>query len=89
MLFEQSQGWLEVGGFGEAAAGGLVGVAEGTPQAHTDYRLRHPATPFYAASTSQAVTVRVGVRLTARLSRPSMALGRTAGVDPFWWTGWS
>ncbi|HWD44074.1 MAG TPA: hypothetical protein VHM23_10280 [Actinomycetota bacterium] len=23
-----------------------------TPQAHTEYRLRHPATPFYAASTS-------------------------------------
>jgi hypothetical protein len=27
MLFEQGQGWLEVGGLAEAAAGGLVGVA--------------------------------------------------------------
>jgi hypothetical protein len=26
-----------------------------TPQAHTEYRLRHAATPFYAASTSRTV----------------------------------
>ncbi|HEV2927993.1 MAG TPA: fibronectin type III domain-containing protein, partial [Propionibacteriaceae bacterium] len=51
-----------------------------TPQAHTDYRLRHPATPFYAASTSPTVTVLVGVRLTARSNRTSMALGRTATI---------
>jgi P pilus assembly chaperone PapD len=51
-----------------------------TPQAHTQYRLRHPATPFYAASTSSTATVLVGVRLTARLNRPSMALGRTATI---------
>ena len=30
------------------------------PQAYTNYRLRHPATPFYAASTSPTVLVRVG-----------------------------
>jgi Lamin Tail Domain len=49
--------------------------------AHTDYRLRHPATPFYAASTSPIAAVRVGVRLTARLSRTSLALGRTATIS--------
>jgi P pilus assembly chaperone PapD len=52
-----------------------------TPNAHTDYRLRHPATPFYAASTSPIAAVRVGVRLTARLNRTSMALGRTATIS--------
>lgn len=46
-----------------------------TPQAHTEYRLRHPATPFYTASASPTVTVLVGVRLTARLSRTSMGPG--------------
>jgi len=43
------------------------------PQAHTDYRLRHRAMPFYAASTSPITTVRVGVRLSAHLNRTSMA----------------
>jgi 5-hydroxyisourate hydrolase-like protein (transthyretin family) len=51
-----------------------------SPQAHAEYRLRHPATPFYGASTSRTVTVLVGVRLTARLNRTSMALGRTATI---------
>jgi 5-hydroxyisourate hydrolase-like protein (transthyretin family) len=51
-----------------------------TPQAHTDYRLRHPATPFFAASTSRLVTVRVGVRLTAGLNRTPIALGRTSSI---------
>jgi 5-hydroxyisourate hydrolase-like protein (transthyretin family) len=51
-----------------------------TPQAHTEYRLRHPATPFYAASTSATATVRVGVRLTTRQNRTSIALGRTATI---------
>ena len=42
------------------ASGGTLDTTQAvTPQAHTDYRLRHPATPFYAASTSQAVRVRV------------------------------
>jgi hypothetical protein len=49
-----------------------------TPGAHTEYRLRHPDTAFIAAGISPTVTVLVGVRLTARLSRTSMALGRTA-----------
>ncbi|HKP99478.1 MAG TPA: lamin tail domain-containing protein [Actinomycetes bacterium] len=52
-----------------------------TPQAYTEYRLRHPATPFYAASTSRTITVRVGVRLAARLNRTHMALGRTATIS--------
>jgi 5-hydroxyisourate hydrolase-like protein (transthyretin family) len=52
-----------------------------TPQAHTEYRLRHPATPFYAASTSTTATVLAGVRLTARANRTSMALGRTATIS--------
>jgi hypothetical protein len=52
-----------------------------TPQAHTQYRLRHPATPFYAASTSPIAVVKVGVRLTARSNRASMALGRTATIS--------
>jgi 5-hydroxyisourate hydrolase-like protein (transthyretin family) len=52
-----------------------------TPQAHTEYRLRHATTPFYAASTSPAVPVLVGVRLTARSNRTSMALGRTATIS--------
>jgi hypothetical protein len=51
-----------------------------TPQAHTDYRLRHLVTPSYAASTSPTAAVLVGVRLTARLNRSSMALGRTASI---------
>jgi Lamin Tail Domain/Fibronectin type III domain len=51
-----------------------------TPQAHTEYRLRHPATQFHAAATSSTATVLVGVRLTARLNRTSMALGRTATI---------
>jgi hypothetical protein len=52
-----------------------------TPQAHTEYRLRHAATPFYATSTSPAVPVLVGVRLTARSNRITMALGRTATIS--------
>jgi hypothetical protein len=52
-----------------------------TPQVHTQYRLRHPATPFYAASTSPTATVLVGVRLTARLNPTSMTLGRTATIS--------
>jgi hypothetical protein len=52
-----------------------------TLQAHTEYRLRHPATPFYAASNSQTVRVLVGVRLSARSNRTSMALGRTATIS--------
>ena len=51
-----------------------------SPQAHTEYRLRHPATPFYAASTSPNAPVLVGVRLTTPLNRTSMALGRTATI---------
>jgi 5-hydroxyisourate hydrolase-like protein (transthyretin family) len=51
------------------------------PQAHTDYRLRHAASPFYAASTSPVVAVRVGVRLTARSNRTSMSVGRTATIS--------
>lgn len=50
------------------------------PQAHSEYRLRHPATPFYAASISSTATVRVGVRLTARSNRTGMAPGRTASI---------
>jgi hypothetical protein len=52
-----------------------------TPQASTNYRLRHAATPFYAASTSPTVQERVGVRLTARSNHASMALGRTATIS--------
>lgn len=52
-----------------------------TPHAYTDYRLRHAATPFYAGSSSPTVPVRVGVRLTARSNRTSMALGRTAAIS--------
>jgi hypothetical protein len=52
-----------------------------TSQASTEYRLRHAATPFYAASISRTVTVLVGVRLTARSNRTSMALGRTATIS--------
>jgi hypothetical protein len=52
-----------------------------TPQAHTEYRLRHPATPFSAASTSRTVSVRVGVCLTTRRNRTSMALGRTVTIS--------
>jgi hypothetical protein len=51
-----------------------------TPQARTEYRLRHAATPFSAASTSRTVPVLVGVRLAARSNRTSMALGRTATI---------
>jgi 5-hydroxyisourate hydrolase-like protein (transthyretin family) len=64
-----------------ASDGTLDPTPQVTPQAHTDYRLRHPATPFYAASTSPIAAVRVGVRLTARLNRSTMALGRTATIS--------
>jgi 5-hydroxyisourate hydrolase-like protein (transthyretin family) len=63
-----------------ASDGTLDPSPQVTPQAHTEYRLRHPATPFYAAGTSLTATVLVGVRLTARLNRTSMALGRTATI---------
>jgi P pilus assembly chaperone PapD/5-hydroxyisourate hydrolase-like protein (transthyretin family) len=64
-----------------AGDGTLDPTPQVTPQAHFEYRLRHPATPFYAASTSPTVTVLVGVRLTARLNQTSMALGRTATIS--------
>jgi Lamin Tail Domain len=64
-----------------ASDGTLDPTQAATPQAHTDYRLRHPATPFSAASTSPTVAVRVGVRLTARLNRTSIALGHTATIS--------
>ena len=63
-----------------ASDGTLVPNLQVTPQAHSEYRLRHPATPFYAASTSPIAAVRVGVRLTARLNRTSMVLGHTATI---------
>ena len=40
--------------------GTLVPNLQVTPQAHSEYRLRHPATPFYAASTSPNAPVLVG-----------------------------
>jgi hypothetical protein len=64
-----------------AGDGALNPTPQVTPQAHSEYRLRHPATPFHAASTSPIAAVRVGVRLTARLNRTSMALGRTATIS--------
>ena len=73
--------WTSLATVTTASGGTLDPTQAVTPQAHTDYRLLHPATPFYAASTSQAVRVRVGVRLTARRNRPSMALGRTATIS--------
>jgi Fibronectin type III domain/Lamin Tail Domain len=63
-----------------ASDGTLDPSPQVTPQAHTEYRLRHPATPLHAAATSSTATVLVGVRLTARLNRTSMALGRTATI---------
>jgi hypothetical protein len=70
--------WTTLATVTTVSGGVLDPTQQVVPQARTDYRLRHSATPFYAASTSPTVTVRVGVRLTARLSRTSMALGRTA-----------
>jgi Lamin Tail Domain/Fibronectin type III domain len=64
-----------------ASDGTLDPAQQVTPQAHTEYRLRHPATPFYAASTSKVADVRVGVRLTVRRNRTSMAVGRTATIS--------
>ena len=72
--------WTTLATVTTASDGTLDPTQTATPQAHTDYRLRHPATPFYAASTSPIAAVRVGVRLTARFNRTSMALGRTATV---------
>jgi hypothetical protein len=62
------------------ASDGTLDPTPQLPQANTEYRLRHPATPFSAASTSAKATVLVGVRLTTRLNRTSMALGRTATI---------
>jgi Fibronectin type III domain len=73
--------WTALTTLTTASDGTLDPTQPVTPQAHTDYRLRHPATPFYAASTSPTVTVLVGVRLTARSNRTSMALGRTATIS--------
>ena len=73
--------WTTLATVTTASDGTLDPTQTATPQANTDYRLRHPATPFYAASTSPTVKVLVGVRLTARLNRTSMALGRTATIS--------
>jgi Lamin Tail Domain/Fibronectin type III domain len=73
--------WTTVATVTTVSDGTLDPAQAATPQAHTDYRLRHPATPFYAASTSPIVAVRVGVLLTARLNRTSMALGRSATIS--------
>jgi hypothetical protein len=72
--------WTALATVTTAGDGTLDPTPQVTPQAHTDYRLRHSATPFYAASISPIAAVRVGVRLTARLNWTSMALGRTATV---------
>jgi hypothetical protein len=63
--------WSTLASLTTASDGTLDPIGAAIPQAYTDYRLRHAATPFCAASISRIVTVRVGVRLTARLSRPS------------------
>jgi 5-hydroxyisourate hydrolase-like protein (transthyretin family) len=73
--------WTALATVTTASDGALDPSQAVTPQAHTDYRLRHPASPFYAASISPVVAVRVGVRLTARSNRTSMALGRTATIS--------
>jgi hypothetical protein len=73
--------WSTLASVTTASDGTLDPTQAAIPQADTDYRLRHAATPFYAASISRIVTVRVGVRLTARSNRPSMALGRTATIS--------
>ena len=73
--------WSTLATVTTASDGTLEPTQAATPQASTEYRLRHPATPFYAASTSPTATVLVGVRLTARLNRTSMALGRTATIS--------
>jgi hypothetical protein len=74
-------GWTALATVTTASDGSLDPTQAVTPQANTDYRLRHAATPFYGASTSRTVTVLVGVRLTARSNRTSMALGRTATIS--------
>jgi hypothetical protein len=73
--------WTGLATVTTASDGALDPSQAVTPQAHTEYRLRHPASPFYATSTSPVVAVRVGVRLTARSNRTSMALGRTATIS--------
>ena len=73
--------WSTLATVTTASDGTLDPTHAATPQAHTKYRLRHPATAFYAASFSRVVTVKVGVRLTARSNRTSMALGRTATIS--------
>jgi len=73
--------WTTLATVTTASDGTLDPTQAVTPQAHTDYRLRHPATPFHVASISPIAAVRVGVRLTARLNRTSMALGRTATIS--------
>jgi Lamin Tail Domain/Fibronectin type III domain len=73
--------WTALATLTTASDGTLDPTQAVTPQAHTDYRLRHPATPFSAASTSRTVLVRVGVRLSARRNRTSMAMGRTATIS--------
>jgi hypothetical protein len=72
--------WIVLMTVTAASDGTLDPSPQLTPQAHTQYRLRHLATPFYAASASSTATVLVGVRLTARQNRTSMALGRTATI---------
>jgi chitodextrinase len=72
--------WTALATVTTTSDGTLDPVPQVTPQAHTDYRLRHPATPFSAASTSPTLAVLVGVRLSARSSRTSIALGRTATI---------
>jgi Lamin Tail Domain/Fibronectin type III domain len=73
--------WTALATVTTGSDGTLDPTQTATPQANTEYRLRHPATPFYAASTSPTRTVLVGVRLTARSNRTHMALGRTATIS--------
>jgi P pilus assembly chaperone PapD len=73
--------WTTLATATTTADGALDPTLQVAPRAHTEYRLRHPATPFSGASTSPTGTVLVGVRLTARSNRTSMALGRTATIS--------
>jgi hypothetical protein len=73
--------WTTLATLTAASDGTLDPPQTVTPHANTAYRLRHAATPFYAASTSPTRTVLVGVRLAARRNRTSMALGRTATIS--------
>jgi hypothetical protein len=60
--------------------GGQVTPVQVAARSHMHYRLRHPATPFHAASVSGPGVVLVGVRISSRVTSGRIRLGKTTSI---------